>query len=183
MYCSTCGTILPHPAPVICEQCKTSHWRNAKPSASALVTNGGKLLLVRRAHDPWQHYWDIPGGFCNADEHPISAAEREVLEETGLRIHITGFLGIWLDAYDLAAASNVPDLTLNAYYHAVIKSGSPTPNPFEVTETRWFASEALPEEIAFPTHLRVVLQAWREAHRLGQAVTPLPDRPSQGRAI
>ncbi len=35
------------------------------------------MLLLRRAKEPWKGRWDIPGGFCDADEHPITTAERE----------------------------------------------------------------------------------------------------------
>ena len=45
-------------------------------------------------------HWDIPGGFCNPDEHPAAAAEREVYEETGITVRTTDLLGIWMDTYE-----------------------------------------------------------------------------------
>ena len=44
----------------------------------------GKVLLLRRAMEPYEGYWDVPGGFCDAAEHPMRAAERELAEELGL---------------------------------------------------------------------------------------------------
>ena len=57
-FCSSCAAPLPHPPPVICRSCDTSHWLDAKPCAGALVTRRGKLMLVRRAHEPWR---GLPG--------------------------------------------------------------------------------------------------------------------------
>ena len=55
--------------------------------------------------------WDVPGGFCDVGEHPIRTAEREVFEETGIRIRVVGFLGVWLDTY--ADADDASKRTLN----------------------------------------------------------------------
>jgi 8-oxo-dGTP pyrophosphatase MutT (NUDIX family) len=90
LYCSGCGHALPQLPPVTCNVCGTAHWRDAKPCASSLVTWHGRLLLVQRANQPWRGHWDTPGGFCGPDEHPMVTAEREVLEETGLAVRITG---------------------------------------------------------------------------------------------
>jgi 8-oxo-dGTP diphosphatase len=51
------------------------------------------VLLARRAYAPWQDAWGSPGGFCEVGEHPIETVEREVLEETGLRVSVTGYIG------------------------------------------------------------------------------------------
>jgi len=84
-HCPACGAALPGPPPVTCPACGAEHWRNAKPCAGALVTDGdGRLLLLRRAIEPWLGWWDIPGGFCDAEEHPMECAAREAREETGL---------------------------------------------------------------------------------------------------
>ena len=73
LHCSGCGAVLPHDPPVTCPACGAGHWRNAKPCAGALVVRDGRLLLVRRSMEPWLGWWDIPGGFCEEDEHPILA--------------------------------------------------------------------------------------------------------------
>jgi ADP-ribose pyrophosphatase len=44
------------------------------------------VLLVRRARPPGQGQWAIPGGKVDLGETLAQAAEREVLEETGLTI-------------------------------------------------------------------------------------------------
>src|SRR4051812_8442086 len=138
-FCSGCGHLLPSLPPVVCATCGTAHWSDPKPCASGLVTHRGRLLMVRRANDPWRDYWDVPGGFCGTAEHPITTAEREVLEETGLRIKVTGFLGMWIDEYGSVPTDAPRKATLNIYYHAT-PIGRPriVTSQDEVAEARWF---------------------------------------------
>jgi 8-oxo-dGTP diphosphatase len=166
MFCSHCGQPLPSRPPVTCPSCGTSHWTNPKPCAGALVVHEARLLLVRRSREPWLHHWDIPGGFCNANEHPSAAAEREVYEETGITVRTTGLLGIWMDVYDRQGEDE--ESTMNIYYHAIAVAGVNTPriDPREVESTEWFAADDLPSAIAFPHHGNAVLDAWRNhTHR------------------
>jgi ADP-ribose pyrophosphatase YjhB (NUDIX family) len=144
------------------------------------VTWRGRLLLVQRANDPWRGYWDPPGGFCGPDEHPIVAAAREVLEEAGLAVRITGLLGIWMDQYGSSGDEAKRKTMLNVYYHAVPVEADHQlkPDPAEVIRADWFEPDKLPEAIAFPTHIVPVLRAWRRALRDGETVSSLPDRPT-----
>ncbi|HEV7861097.1 MAG TPA: NUDIX hydrolase [Acidimicrobiia bacterium] len=172
-HCSACGAVLPSHPPINCPACGAEHWRNAKPCAGALVMRDGRLLLLRRNTEPWLGWWDIPGGFCDAEEHPMDCAAREAREETGFEVEVTGYLGMWLDRYP---GPDDPDhvVTLSAYFHAVAGAAVGAPDPHETAEIGWFAPDDLPE-IAFD-HARAVLTAWREALSEGRTVTPLPDR-------
>ena len=61
--------------------------------AAVFVENKGKLLLV---HDPVYQggCWMLPGGGVKFDETIDIAAEREVLEETGINVKITDLIGL-----------------------------------------------------------------------------------------
>ena len=60
----------------------------------AVITDpGGRLLLVRRGHDPGAGLWSLPGGRVEAGESDEQAVAREVLEECGLRIACGALLG------------------------------------------------------------------------------------------
>lgn len=132
--------------------------------------------MAQRAHEPWLGCWDVPGGFCEVEEHPIQTATRELREETGLGIEVTGFLGIWLDDYPEPDGNG--ESTLTAYYHALVVGGQEEADPNEVSALAWFPPDGLPHDLAFQGHLPVVLQAWRQAFQRGETVTVLADRPA-----
>jgi len=44
-----------------------------------------KVLLIKRARDPFQDHWALPGGFVDLDEPLDKAALRELEEETGVK--------------------------------------------------------------------------------------------------
>jgi ADP-ribose pyrophosphatase YjhB (NUDIX family) len=128
------------------------------------VTRDGKLLLVRRAIDPWRGCWDIPGGFCEADEHPQQTVVREVREEVGLDVVVTGMLGIWMDVYGAEGGASPADATMNCYYHALaMDDAEVTVDRAESSEAAWFAPDQLPAELAFPHHSGQVIEAWLAA--------------------
>jgi|WetSurMetagenome_2_1015567.scaffolds.fasta_scaffold399372_2 8-oxo-dGTP diphosphatase len=173
-YCSHCGAPLPHVPPVNCGKCRVSHWRNPKPCAGALVTHQGQLMLTRRAIEPYRGMWDIPGGYSDFGEHPQQTARREVLEETGLIINITGLAGIWMDHYGPVEDEDLRVSTLNIYFHAVLGvDARQNQDHTEISEIGWFLPEELPKEMAFPHHEAIVLEAWKNDFLSGKTTCTL----------
>ena len=159
-YCPDCGSRLEPPdgpvERVLCQRCPTcgaEHFRNAKPCAGAIVVRNGRVLLGRRAVEPSRGSWDIPGGFVDPWELPDQAAAREVCEETGLEVRLVRLLSIVIDTYQDR------HYTLNLYYLAEPVGGAEHPAD-DLTELRWFGSDELPADLAFP-HCAEVLEAWR----------------------
>lgn len=55
------------------------------PCVGGLVhDDGGRLLLIRRAHEPGRGRWSLPGGRVESGEDDAAALAREMAEETGL---------------------------------------------------------------------------------------------------
>ena len=99
-YCSRCGAALSRrfahgrerPA---CSACGFVVYIDSKIACASVVEQAGKVLLVRRRHEPGRGRWCLPCGFAEADEPPEQAARREAHEEAGLNIMINGLLGVY----------------------------------------------------------------------------------------
>jgi 8-oxo-dGTP diphosphatase len=59
-----------------------------------VVRRAGKILLIKRGQPPRQGEWSIPGGLVRLGEGMEDCALREVLEETGLSVRITGLIDV-----------------------------------------------------------------------------------------
>jgi len=55
-------------------------------AVGAVVIHEGRVLLVKRGKPPSEGLWAIPGGSVELGETLQGAAEREILEETGIKI-------------------------------------------------------------------------------------------------
>lgn len=55
-------------------------------AVGAVVFREGRILLVKRGNPPAKGVWAIPGGSVELGETLEQAAQREVLEETGIRV-------------------------------------------------------------------------------------------------
>lgn len=75
-----------------------------RPAAAvALFDSSGNILLLRRKDND---KWTMPGGTLDFGEALTDCAIREVREETGLQIRITGLIGTYTDPHILIAYSD-----------------------------------------------------------------------------
>ena len=106
-------------------------------SVAALVTNEkGEILLVK---SPWRG-WEYPGGLIEPGESFEAALKREVYEESGVQIEITGFVGICKNV-----ARNIVNIDFTARY-----TGGTLTTSEESTEVGWFTPEQAMDRITFP---------------------------------
>ena len=54
----------------------------------AVVLDGGRVLLVKRAHEPLKDHWTLPGGAVDVGETLEAAVAREIREETCLDVEV-----------------------------------------------------------------------------------------------
>jgi 8-oxo-dGTP diphosphatase len=155
-HCPRCGAgIAPEGGSFTCERCGLRYYEHSSVTACALVVRDGRLLLARRAQDPFAGRWDLPGGFLQAGEHPHDALRRELREETGLEVEPGEFVGVWTDEY----ADGEP--TLNFYWTADAPAGEPKAAD-DVAEIGWFSPDELPPPESLAFHIADVLAAWRQ---------------------
>lgn len=164
-YCPRCGHKLSwrreykhvghEPKRPVCPNCGFVYYEMSAPTASALIINAKKqVLLAKRAWPPAKGSWDILGGFLEAGEHPAVGVKREIREEIGVSIKLQKLLGIWMGSY---YHNKHWRRTLNFYYLATITRGAPKPTD-DVAAVRWFPLNRLPKPIAFSGN-RAALQA------------------------
>lgn len=159
-HCPVCATpVAPEGGKVECPECGFVTYAHSKPTASAVVVGDhGRVLLSKRANDPFAGKWDLPGGFLEEGEHPLDCLHRELREEAGIGLTDERLLGIWIDRYEFKGRVVA---TLNVYYSARIADGTPEPAD-DVAEFRWFAPDGVPiDELAFG-HIEEVLSVWNE---------------------
>ncbi|CAM5522201.1 NUDIX hydrolase [Streptomyces abikoensis] len=111
-------------------------------AASAVVTDDeGRILMQRRADSG---LWALPGGGMEMGESLIGAVVREVREETGLDVEVTGLVGTYTDPRHVIAYSDGEvRRQFNICFTARIVGGSLAVSD-ESTALRFVTADAIP---------------------------------------
>ena len=156
-FCPRCGIVMPAEtdAPVRCEDtaCGYTWYRDPKVAVGVVVEDDiGRILLVRRAHEPRMGEWAFPSGFVDAGEVLEVTAAREVREEAGVEVRIDALLGAYSEAGE--------PVVFLAYAGRIVAGALAGSD--ETSDVTLFAPDDLPP-LAF-VHDDQVIEAWR-AHR------------------
>lgn len=111
-----------------------------------------EVLLARREDSAWM----LPRGKCNPDERPRTAAAREVLEETGVRVRPTMEVGSYTYPIGKARYKHV------VFFAATVVAGSPVADNREFSEVGWVPldtalTDALPRDAAVIEMVKALL--------------------------
>lgn len=130
----------------------------------AVIVRDSNSVLVKRGRAPLLGEWSIPGGLLEIGETLRQGAEREALEETGLRVRATELLGVF--------ERIVPDDQKRMRYHYVLIdflceliSGELKASG-DAADARWISPDEL-GALALPEDTEAVLRLGIEAFNRG----------------
>jgi 8-oxo-dGTP diphosphatase len=96
----------------------------------------GRLLLIKRGHDPGAGLWSLPGGRIEPGETDAAALVREMREETGLEVQAGPLLGRVRRPAPGSAVLDIRD------YAATVTGGTLRAGD-DAAEARWVAVSEL----------------------------------------
>jgi len=112
---------------------------------------GVSLLLIKRKYEPFKGEWAIPGGFVLDNESLEAAVERELMEETGVKINYLEQL------YTFGEPNRDPRRRIvSVAYFGLVKSSQfeKLQATTDAEEAKWFNIKDLPE-LAFD-HQKII---------------------------
>jgi 8-oxo-dGTP diphosphatase len=136
---------------------KREYPRQPIVGVGGVVIRDNRVLLIRRGREPLKGEWSIPGGMLELGESLQDGVKREVLEETGLKVHPLEALKVF---------DRVQKNGRRVRYHYVIvdyvcrpagcrlKSGS------DVLDARWVEREELHRYRITPKAAEVITDAF-----------------------
>ncbi len=103
---------------------------------------GVSVLLIKRKYPPFKNSWAIPGGFILEDESLEEAVQRELLEETGIKVNYLEQL------YSFGEPKRDPrQRIISIAYFALVKSSlfQQLKASTDAEEAQWFSINKLPQ--------------------------------------
>lgn len=109
---------------------------NIKVVAGGVLEKNGKFLLVQEGKKTCKGKWNIPAGGLDENESIIECAKREIYEETGCEVEITGILEI---ANEILEGLNV----IAFIFDTKIIDENIKADGEEILDVKWFTYEEI----------------------------------------
>jgi len=120
-------------------------------SVDPVILISGKIVLTKRAVDPFNGYWVLPGGRVEKNETVEQACIREAKEETGLDVKIVKMTGVY------SSPKRDPRGTVAVAFLCTGK-GKLKYAKEEATEIKLFDLKRLPKKLGFD-HKKIIKDA------------------------
>ncbi|MEW1725204.1 NUDIX hydrolase [Streptomyces sp. NPDC093109] len=120
---------------------ETETFETIRYTADIVLLAAGHVLLIERGWDPFEGSWALPGGHVDAGETSLTAARRELAEETGITVPTTALRQV--------ATFDTPGRDPRGRYVTVAYTTT-LPQPIQpaagddATAARWWPLTALP---------------------------------------
>ena len=113
-------------------------------AAGGIIEQEGKYLLIQEAREDIHGKWNLPAGQLDPGETVSEAARREIYEECGFKVELTGVcqIGSW---------KLVDNITIGIIFSTKIVGGEINFNPDEILDAKWFTYD---EILAMKSELR-----------------------------
>lgn len=121
--------------------CNETGYQTPKVDTRAAVFRNGKILLVHEKNGTWS----LPGGWCDVNQSVASNVQKETLEEAGLTVTPEKLIAV--QDWRKHNRCNLPYGVVKIFVQCSVEGGSFREN-IETTETRYFAEDELPENLA-----------------------------------
>ncbi len=127
-------------------------------AVAAILMNAQQQILLCEHTYRRDYPWGLPGGSLKAREDPVQAMEREIFEETGLKIRVDR---------PLMAISAVESPQISIIYLCCLSEGESAVGGFqpnaEVSRIQFFDSYNLPD-LLLPSEREIIQNAMRIIH-------------------
>lgn len=172
VYCAKCGSLLEEEENArrrrkVCPDCSSIAHRNPFPAVSILVVDPAtdKFVLCRRRRETLRGgKWCLPCGFVEFGEDYLTAALREVREETNLRVEIKGIVSVVTNTFTPQVHSLVIVL-LSHLLDGDIRGGD------DADLAAWYRHNAPLPELAFEAD-RHIIDRYFSTRLLGAPIDP-----------
>jgi 8-oxo-dGTP diphosphatase len=130
--------------------------------AACMIEHGGDVLLVQTAY---RRNWSLPGGLLDRRETPLDGLRREVREEVGLEVVVTGDPIVIVDL-----GSQLVDFFYRAELADGVRPEDAHARSSEIEAVGWFSREEARARVRGPS-------------RLGEKFALFDDLPARGGVV
>lgn len=120
-----------------CTAC--NQYKTPSLAVDGILFQQGKILLIKRKHEPFKNRYALPGGFIEYGETAEKAVIREVWEETHLKTGVSQLIGVYSQP-----KRDPRRHTISLAYALHIKSGTLKAGS-DANLVKWFEIDKLPK--------------------------------------